>query len=95
MVADFFSVETIFFKRLYVLIYVHLATRRVLAAGCAAQPTEAWVTQQARNLSSKLDAEGTELSVVSVIRPGSVGFSSLSSQRHREEDDTCWSELVG
>ncbi len=27
--ADFFSVDTIFFKRLYVLIYVHLASRRV------------------------------------------------------------------
>jgi len=30
--ADFFSVDTIFFKRLYVLLFVHLATRRVLAA---------------------------------------------------------------
>jgi hypothetical protein len=48
--ADFFSVDTTFFKRLYVLIYVHLATRRVLAASCTSQPTEAWVTQQACNL---------------------------------------------
>ncbi len=62
--ADFFSVDTIFFKRLYVLIYVHLATRRVLAASCTAQPTGAWVTQQARNLSWKLEEEGIGLSVV-------------------------------
>ncbi len=62
--ADFFSVDTIFFKRLYVLIYVHLATRRVLAASCTAQPTEAWVTQQARNLIWTLDEEGIDLSVV-------------------------------
>ncbi|HEY8885482.1 MAG TPA: integrase core domain-containing protein [Chloroflexota bacterium] len=62
--ADFFSVDTIFFKRLYVLIYVHLATRRVLAASCTAQPSGAWVTQQARNLSWKLEEEGIELSVV-------------------------------
>jgi putative transposase len=62
--ADFFSVETILFKRLYVLIYVHLATRRVLAASCTARPTRAWVTQQARNLSWKLEEEGIELSVV-------------------------------
>ena len=62
--ADFFSVDTIFFKRLYVLIYVHLATRRVLAASCTAQPTGAWVTQQARNLSWKLEEEGIKLSVV-------------------------------
>src|SRR5713226_1852140 len=62
--ADFFSVDTIFFKRLYVLIYVHLATRRVLAASCTAQPTGAWVTQQARHLSWKLEEEGIELRVV-------------------------------
>jgi hypothetical protein len=62
--ADFFSVDTIFFKRLYVLIYVHLATRRVLAASCTAQPTGAWVTQQARNLNWKLEEEGIGLSVV-------------------------------
>ncbi len=30
--ADFFSVDTIFFRRLYVLIHVHLASRRVLLA---------------------------------------------------------------
>ncbi|TME44736.1 MAG: integrase, partial [Chloroflexi bacterium] len=27
--ADFFSVDTIFFRRLYILLYVHLASRRV------------------------------------------------------------------
>jgi putative transposase len=45
--ADFFSVDTIFFKRLYVLIYMHLATRRILLAACTSHPNEAWVTQQA------------------------------------------------
>jgi hypothetical protein len=48
--ADFFSVDTVFFKRLYVLIYMQLATRRVLLASCTAEPNESWVTQQARNL---------------------------------------------
>lgn len=45
--ADFFSVDTIFFKRLYVVIYVHLATRRILLASCTAEPNTPWVTQQA------------------------------------------------
>ena len=38
VVADFFSVDTVFFKRLYVLIYMHLASRRVLLAACTANP---------------------------------------------------------
>ena len=62
--ADFFSVDTIIFKRLYVLIYVHLASRRVLLASCTSEPNAAWVTQQARNLSWKLDDEGIKLSVL-------------------------------
>jgi putative transposase len=62
--ADFFSVDTVFFKRLYVLIYMHLATRRVLLARCTTEPNEAWVTQQARNLSWLLAEEGIKLNVV-------------------------------
>jgi putative transposase len=62
--ADFFSVDTIFFKRLYVLIYVHLASRRVLLASCTSAPNAAWVTQQARNLSWRLEDEGVEVSVL-------------------------------
>jgi len=44
--TDFFTVDTVFFKRLYVLFFVHLATRRVVAAACTAEPNSAWVTQR-------------------------------------------------
>jgi putative transposase len=62
--ADFFCVDMIFFKRLYVLFFVHLATRRILAAVCTAAPTEAWVTQQARHLTWKVEDEGIQLGYV-------------------------------
>ncbi len=62
--ADFFSVDTIFFKRLYILIYVHLASRRVQLPSCTSEPNADWVTQQARNLSWKLEDEGIKLSVL-------------------------------
>ena len=58
VVADFLSVDTVFFKRLYVLIYMHLATRRVLLAACTANPNEAWMAQQARHLAWTLEEEG-------------------------------------
>jgi putative transposase len=51
LACDFFTVETIGLKTLYVLFFVELATRRVHVAGTTRRPDSAWVTQLARNLS--------------------------------------------
>jgi putative transposase len=48
--CDFFTVETAFLRRIYVLFFIAHASRRVWLAGCTANPTGVWVTQQARNL---------------------------------------------
>ncbi len=47
---DFFTVETVSLQRLYVLFFIELGSRRVHLAGCTANPTGGWVTQQARQL---------------------------------------------
>ena len=46
-----------FLQRLYVLFFIQLHTRRVHLAGVTANPTGAWVTQQARNLLGSLDED--------------------------------------
>ena len=46
--CDFFAVDTVWLKRIYVLIFVEHSTRRLHVAGGTANPTGAWVTQQAR-----------------------------------------------
>jgi putative transposase len=43
-------------NRLYVLVFIELATRRVHLAGCTTNPEGACVVQQARNFTSYLDA---------------------------------------
>jgi hypothetical protein len=49
--CDFFTVESAFLRRYYVLFFIELRTRRVHLAGVTANPNGRWVTQQARNLS--------------------------------------------
>ena len=51
LACDFFIVETLSLRRFYVLFFIEVESRRVHLAGCTTNPTGAWVTQQARNLS--------------------------------------------
>jgi putative transposase len=54
LACDFLTVETVALRRIYVLFFISLATRRIEYVACSANPDGRWVAQQARNLVMRL-----------------------------------------
>jgi len=59
MACDFFHVDTVLLRRLYVLVFIHHDTRFIRITGVTAKPVSEWVAQQARNLSMELADHAT------------------------------------
>jgi putative transposase len=61
MACDFFHVDTVLLRRLYVLMFIHEDARLVRIAGITTEPVANWVTQQARNISMELADQATSV----------------------------------
>ena len=58
LACDFFTVDTVLLRRLYVLVFMCVGTRRIEYVACTSNPDGAWMLQQARNLRMELGDRG-------------------------------------
>jgi transposase InsO family protein len=79
---DFFTVETVWLRTLYVLFAIELGSRRVHLLGITRNPDSAWVSQQARNLAVSEVLQGVRF----VIRDRDSKFSGPFDEVFRTED---------
>lgn len=73
LACDFFTIETIWLKIIYVLFFIELGSRRVYLAGVTSNPNQIWITQQARQLVWKLD--DNERNLKFLIHDNDTSFS--------------------
>jgi putative transposase len=84
--CDFFTVDTLWLRRLYVFFFIELERRRVHIGGVTAHPNGAWVTQQACNILATLREDGKRPRVL--IRDRDVKLTNAFDACFRSEGIT-------
>jgi hypothetical protein len=70
LAADFLETITLAGTRMYVLLVIEHASRRIRILGATAHPSAAWVTQAARNLVMDIEEAGTQVKYLIRDRDG-------------------------
>jgi hypothetical protein len=83
LACDFFTVDTVLLRRLYVLFFIEVNTRRVYVSGVTANPVGEWVTQQTHNLALHL-AERSRV-VKFLVRDRDAKFTASFDEVFRAE----------
>ena len=81
LACDFFTVDTVWLRRLYVLVFLSIGSRRIEYVACTSKPNTAWMLQQARNLLMELDDRERQVRFLSTTATRSSRAPSTLSSR--------------
>jgi putative transposase len=71
LACDFFTVDTVRLRRIYVLVFLSIGSRRIEYVACTANRNTAWMLQQARNLLKALDDRDRQVRFLIHVRDAS------------------------
>jgi putative transposase len=84
LACDFFAVDTVRLRRLYVLVFISIGSRRVEYFAVTSKPDAAWMLQQARNLLMELDDHDRQVRFLIHDRDAKFRAPSTPSSRATE-----------
>jgi putative transposase len=90
LACDFLTVDTVWLRRLYVLVFLSIGSRRVEYLACTPDPDTRWMLQQGRNLLMDLDDRGRQARFLLHDRDGKFSGSvrcRLRQCRHPHHPD--------
>src|SRR5215211_5330593 len=97
MATDFFTVEMVWLRTMYVLFAIDLGSRRVHLLGITRNPDSAWVTQQARKLAVGERLAGVRFLTIdldTVLESVRRGLPNRGREDHQDADPGSEGERV-
>ncbi len=89
LACDFFTVDTVLLRRIYVFFVLEVGTRRVHILGVTRHPTGAWVTQQARRFRFLVRDRDTKFTASFDAVFADAGIAVLRSPPHAPKANAC------
>jgi putative transposase len=87
LACDFLTVDTVWLRRLYVLVSLSIGSRRVEYFACTSNPDTAWMLQQARNLLMDRHGRGRQAHFLVHDRDSkfAAAFDAIFRKRRRKD----------